>query len=34
VTHCGRDWDENLKLLRMSLVVVVFIEFGYSWVSH
>ena len=34
VTHCGRDWDEYLKVLRMSLAVVIFIEFASSWVSH
>ena len=34
VVHCGKGWDEYLKALQMSLVVVVFIEFAYSWVSH
>ena len=29
VTHCGRGWDEYLKVLWMSLAVVVFIEFSY-----
>ena len=30
VTHCNRGWYEYLKVLWMSLVVVVFIEFVYS----
>ena len=34
VTHNGKGLDEYLKVLRMSLAVVVFIEFSYSWVRH
>jgi len=34
VTHCDRGWDEYLKVLWMSLTVMVFIKFVYSWVTH